>query len=408
MSQPGELSVEASRGERRLSDPAAGRRLRVLWLIKSLDRGGAEKLLTLMARARDRERVHYDVAYLLSERRALVPELQREGIAVHGLRGRREWNLSWAPRLRRLLRARRYDVVHLHSPYVAGIARLVLRTIPRDSRPAVVSTEHLPWSGYVVATRLLNALTCGLDDARIAVSEGVRDSIPRALSRGVRVIVHGVEVDEVRRYLSDRQEVRQELGVGPDEVLVGTVANYRPQKRYEDLLAAAGQLSGDGLPVRFAAVGHGPLEGEIRRIHRSMGLDGRFLLLGHREEAARIMAGFDVFVLASSFEGLSLALMEALALGLPTVATAVSGISECVRDGIEGILVPPRRPDRLAAALEDLVRDPNRRATMGRAAFRRAEAFDITRGERAVEEVYEGLVGVKAPRTTGPAATRQA
>jgi glycosyltransferase involved in cell wall biosynthesis len=98
-----------------------------------------------------------------------------------------------------------------------------------------------------------------------------------------------------------------------------------------------------------------------------------------------------VFVLSSAFEGLSMAMLEAMTLGLPVVATDVGGIPECVTDGVEGLLVPPDRPDLLAGALGALIGDPERRATMGRSARRRAEGFDIARATEDIEALYQRL-----------------
>jgi glycosyltransferase involved in cell wall biosynthesis len=364
------------------------RRLRVLWLIKGLDAGGAELLLSMMARVRDRQTFEYEAAYLLPWKDGLVDELQGEGVSARCLQGGREWDLRWAVRLRRLVRERRYDVVHIHSPYVAGIARMVLKTLPARIRPGLVYTEHLPWWGYVRPTRILNRLTYGLDDATLAVSRTVADSIPPRLRRRVSVVVQGIFPERVRDQLRFRDEVRAELGVGPDETLVGTVAHFRAQKGYPILLEAARRVVDSGLPVRFVAVGRGPQEAELRAIHARLGLGNRFLFTGFREDATRVMVAFDLFVLASHYEGLPLALMEALVLGVPVVATRVGGIPEGVTDGSEGLLVPRSRPDLLAHAVEMLARDPELRARMSEAAADRGRMFDIRGSTRTVEARY--------------------
>jgi glycosyltransferase involved in cell wall biosynthesis len=365
---------------------------RILWLIKGLDPGGAELLLTLAARVRDRERFRYEVAYILPWRRALVGELEASGVRVHSLNGGADWDLGWTVRLRRLLRSGRYDVLHAHSPYAAGLARLVVRSLPAAERPRLVSTEHTPWWGYVLPTRLLNALTYLLDDEHLVVSRAVYDSIPRWMRGGVRIVPLGIHPERLSQEGRSREDVRRELGVQDGEVLVGTVANLRPEKRYSVLLRAARHLIDTGLPVRFAAVGEGPIRAEIEAEHRALGLGDRFRLLGYRKRPATIVAACDVFVLASAFEGLSLALLEALALGVPVVATDVGGIPECVTHGVEGLLVPPDRADLLARALRALVVDPERRAAMGRAAMKRAEGFDITKATRDIEDLYEQLI----------------
>jgi glycosyltransferase involved in cell wall biosynthesis len=141
------------------------------------------------------------------------------------------------------------------------------------------------------------------------------------------------------------------------------------------------------------AVGRGPLEHELRDQAARLGLGDRFTFLGYREDALRVMSAFDVFCLPSHHEGLPVALMEALALGLPVVATRVGGVAEVVTDGEEAVLVPPSQPARLAGALVALARDPQRRALMAKAATVRSDAFDAPRSVHEVEAVYREIVG---------------
>jgi glycosyltransferase involved in cell wall biosynthesis len=181
--------------------------------------------------------------------------------------------------------------------------------------------------------------------------------------------------------------------VADDDVVIGTVANLRATKGYPDLLAAARRVI-DRLPsVRFVAVGRGPLEHDLRARHAELGLGDRFVFLGYRDDAVRAMSAFDVFCLPSHHEGLPVALMEALALGLPIVATRVGGVDELVTDGVEAVLVPPGEPDLLADALESLARDPQRRTAMASHARDRAQTLDADAAVRAVEAVYREAAG---------------
>jgi len=208
----------------------------------------------------------------------------------------------------------------------------------------------------------------------------------------VEVVEHGVVLDQVRAERAARDDARAELGIGADEVAIGTVANLRANKDWPNLLAAARLLADRGVPARFVAVGQGPLEAEVRARHAELGLGDRVLLTGHREDAVRLMAGCDAFVLASYYEGLPVALMEALALGLPIVATSVGGVPEMVTDGREALLVPPRDPDALAAALTTIVCDPVRRAAMASAASERAAHYDIGVAVARMEQIYRDVV----------------
>jgi glycosyltransferase involved in cell wall biosynthesis len=366
-------------------------RLRVLWLIKGLGAGGAEQLLVSMAGARDRAIAEVEVAYLLPWKDALVPALAEAGVSVTCLGVTNERDPRWAFELRRLMAERQYDVVHVHSPYVAGVARVVARSFAPRRRPRVVTTEHNAGATFALPTRVLNAATSPLDDATLAVSQEVRDSMAAWRRRRTEVVVHGVDIAAVREAAGARTEIRAELGLEPTEIVIGTIANYREQKDYPTLLAAAADVIERGLPVRFVAVGQGPLHDEIHARHEALGLGDRFLLLGHRADAIRVLAACDVFCLASQWEGLPVALMEALVLGLPVVATAVGGVAEAVRDGREGLLVAPGQPRALADALARVVTDESLRASLGRAAWERGASFDITRAARRTENIYREI-----------------
>jgi len=380
---------------------AADERLRVLWLINGLGPGGAERLLVAHAAAADGAGFQYEAAYLVPWKDHLVPELASLGVTARCLGTGSPLDLRWALRLRRLLEAGRHDVLHVHSPTPAAVSRLLARTLPAARRPAIVYTEHNHWPMYRKVTRLVNRVTYGLNDAVLAVSADARDSVsPRHRGR-VEVVHHGIDVAAVRAQPADRAELRAELGVAPGEVLVATVANLRREKAYPDLLAAARQVLDAGLAVRFVAVGQGPLEAEIADLHARLGLGSHFTLLGYRSDVLRILGAADVFALASVHEGLPVAVMEALALGLPVVATAVGGLPEAVTDGVEGLLVPAGRPDLLAAALSRVVSDPDLRLRLSAAARRGAERFDAGRSTARVEAVYREVAAGRSVSREG-------
>jgi glycosyltransferase involved in cell wall biosynthesis len=368
------------------------RRLRVLHLIKGLGPGGAERLLVSAARVRDRDAFEYAVAYLLPWKTTFVPDLEDLGVSTTCLAVRHEQDLRWLLRLRRLLDRERYDIVHVHSPYVAGMTRLVIPSMRSRTRPRLVSTEHNVWSSHTRLSRALNRATFPVGDAWLVVSDEVRASMPVRARERVEVVVHGIVLDDIEHALAQRGAVRAELGLREDEVAVATVANFRAQKAYPDLFAAARLLADRNVPAHFVVVGQGPLEEEMRTLHETLGLGSSVDILGYRPDAIRVLAGSDIFVLASHYEGYPVAVMEALAIGLPIVATSVGGIPEAVREGVEGLLVPPREPELLADAIEALVRDPSRRLTMAKAAATRGRRYDIVEAVRRSEQIYREIV----------------
>lgn len=366
-------------------------RRRILLLIKGLGRGGAEQLLASAAPHFDTSRFAYEAAYLLPWKSALVAVLERAGVPVVCLRGAR--GVGWIGRLRSLVPRRRIDLVHVHSPYAAIGARLALRR----RHPRLVYTEHNVWARYHAATFWGNALTFPRNDHVFAVSQHVRASIayPRAVGflrmPPVEMLYHGIDTAAVDSWAST-DGTRAELGIPPDAPVVGTVANFKAHKAHDVLLQAAAEVRRAVPDVRFVLVGTGLLEADLRRQAMSLGLGGTVVFAGFREDAPRVASTFDVFALPSTYEGLSIALLEAMALGRAPVVTRVGGLSEVVEDGEHGLVVPPGDPRALAQGLVRLLGDRTLRERLGEAARRRAMEFDIRRAVSRMEDVYEDLL----------------
>jgi len=297
---------------------------------------------------------------LVSWKNHLVPRLNEAGWQTVCLRSDKAWDLRWVWRLRKLVKADGIDVVHGHSPLVSAFARVMVKTLPRERRPRMIYTEHNEWGRHRPWTRRLNRWTIGMEDHVIAVSRAVKDSMPQGLD--VEVLIHGIDVQAVAAQKVHRAAVRQELGIEDDETVIGIVANFRKEKAYDVLLDAAAIVIAQNPKTRFVSVGQGPLEAEVRAQHKRLGLGDRFLILGYREDATRIMSAFDIFTLSSRHEGLPVSLMEAMALDLPVLATAVGGIPEAV-EGTSAMLVEPGEAEALADACLSFA-EPTRVATV--------------------------------------------
>lgn len=353
-------------------------------LTKGLGRGGTERLLAGTVRHLDRARFEVEVAYLLPWKDAFVEEIEAAGVAVHCLGATRAGRVAWLPRLRRLVRDREIDLVHTHMPLPASAARLAL------PRTTFVHTEHNMWDRYRPATRLVNRVTYRRNASVIAVSDGVAASV-RALVP-VEVVVHGIDVANIRRDAAARSRARRALGLGEEGPVVGTVGNLTAKKDHASLLTATRRLADEHPGLRVVVVGSGPLEGELRARAAALGLADTVLFAGMRHDVFDLLAAFDVFTLSSRFEGLPIALLEAMATGVPPVATRVGGIPEVVTDGVDGTLVPPGDPEALATAIGKLLADPAGRAEMGLRATERATAFDLSAAVRRIEDVYQAAL----------------
>lgn len=328
---------------------------------------------------------------MLPKKDHLTGRLETAGVTTYCL-SRVDNDRRWPLRLAKMVRSGDYDIIHVHSPMPGSIARLAARSKGRR-RPKIVTTEHNAWGTFVRPTRWLNRLTSRWNDSAFAVSDEVRDSMHGGSGGAVPVtLAHGIDVAHAASFSSQRSAARAEFGISDDEFVIGTVANFRVQKDYPNLLEAARQLTARGVAARWLIVGQGPLEMETRQLAHTLALGDRSLFTGFRPDAVRVMSAFDVFTLASSWEGLPVALMEALALGLPVVSTGVGGVAEAMEDGVDAILVPPRSATALADAWQRVMTDEGERAALSAAARSRSPEFDVSRAQRAIEAEYLRLV----------------
>ncbi|HWR97732.1 MAG TPA: glycosyltransferase [Candidatus Methanoperedens sp.] len=367
-------------------------RTRVLWVIKGLGLGGAERTLVDALPAFDRARFEIEVAYLLERKHQLVGALEQSGAAVHALGMRSNLGaLGAIVALRRLLRERRIDVVHAHLPMAGVVARLAARGMGVP----VVYTEHNLQERYHAAMRLANRLTYGSNARVLAVSAAVADSLRRrGLHRQAPVVVvpNGVPVAAVLAEGRRGGEVRARLGIPGGALVVGTVAVFREQKRLVDWVEVARRVCAQHEGVVFLLAGDGPEMPRVRRAVEAAGLGGRLILPGFRPDGRALIGALDLFLMTSAFEGLPIALLEAMALGKPVVATPVGGIPEAVVDGGAGLLRGVGDTGALAEAVLWLLRDDALRLELAaRARSAIAAKFTLERGVRAIETIYGQL-----------------
>lgn len=353
--------------------------------MKGLGLGGAERLLATSAPLIDSGRFELDVAYVLPWKDALVPELRDRGVSVtcvgEGTGGR----LRWAARLASLIRRGSYDLVHTHAPVPASVARLV-------PGPRFVHTEHNTWGRYRTPTRIANAVTYHRNARVIAVSSGVAESISppgRRPGPPVEVIHHGVDLSAVRSGPAARRTARATLGEDEQRPLIGTVANMTPKKDQATLLRAMRRVVHDIPDARLLIIGTGPLQPELESLAQKSLPSGAVRFLGMRTDVQEILPALDVFTLTSLHEGLSIAMLEAMAAGVPVVATRVGGIPEALRDGVEGLLVPSKDADAIAAAYLTLLADEGLRREMGARGQERSAVFSVEAAVLRTQEIYD-------------------
>jgi glycosyltransferase involved in cell wall biosynthesis len=295
-------------------------------------------------------------------------------------------NAAAIARVRGLIRALRPDVVHGHSSIGGAAARLaaVGARIPRVYTPNGLLTSP----SALAIERRLGRLT----EAFVAVSETEAEFAERrglAPPNRIFVIPNGIELDDPGPPVID---LRARLGIDVSTPLVGTVSRLAHQKAPEVFVRACGRVGAAFPDTRFVLVGEGPLARLVAAEIAEAGLDGRMLHLRGVHGAPTLMRQFDVFVLASRYEGGPYAPLEAMRTGTPVVVTDVIGRRDTVEDGRSGLVVPPDDPDALAAAVAQLLADPDLRRRLaegGRA--RLAHRFDVRRMADRLGILYQTL-----------------
>jgi len=375
------------------------RPLRLLHVINSLELGGAETRLVSLLKGLDRRRFAPEVAYFLGPG-TLVGELEEAGVPCSKFPLDR---LPSAPLfgqpvppllgLARTLRRGRFAICHTHLVHAGLLGRFAARLA---STPVLVHTQHCAFhSKELTWFYRLDRRTWWMNRAIIALSEAiaryVREHRPRMR---VEVIRTGIDPAAFAAGEEQRASARQRMGIPEGTAVIGTVANFRDQKGYGVLVPALARVR-QSYP-NFVAIfaGHGPLRDQVWRSLAEHGLEKQVRIIGTVRDVREVLHALDLFVLSSHWEGFGKVLIEAMASGLPVVATRVEAIPEVVPEGVAGLLVRPGDPYALAEAILSLLGDPERSRALGaNGVVTVREKFDERRMIGEVEALYEELLG---------------
>lgn len=364
--------------------------LKVLQLIPTLDRSGAEKQMVLLARGLPRDRFRVEVA-ALTRLGPLAAELAAAGVPVTLIGKRHKVDPLAMARLVRFFKAGRFDVVQTWIYAADTYGRVAAR---RAGVPVVVTAEMAVdvWKGRSerAVDRFLARWTDRVVGNSAAVVAFYRElGIPPAK---LAMIPSGIGDDEPPAV--DPAAIRLGLGLPAAAPLALFVGRLADQKGVEYLIAALDLLQHVRPDLRTLIVGDGPLRARLEATAGSFRLtgEGRVKFLGHRDDVPRLLAAADVLVLPSLYEGLPNVVLEAMRFRKPVVATAAPGTTEVVEAGVTGLLVPLRDPVALARAIRDVIDDPERARAMGEAGRARVEAeFGASRMVGRFAELYESL-----------------
>lgn len=366
--------------------PAPGAResgpIRVAFVLHTMQVAGAEVLVAETIR-RLGARLE-PIIYCVDKVGALGEQMQREGVTVIAFNRQPGIDFGLVRRYAGELRRWKPDVLHAHqyTPFFySALANVVARAGAR-----VILTEHGRHYPDVMSPKrrfanrwLLSHLATDVN----AVCEfsanalGEKDGFDRSK---IEIIPNGIDV---HRYSPDltREEARRTIGLDPGRRTIVHIARFHSVKDHPTLVEGFALMAANHPDVDLVLVGDGPERPRIEALVEARGLRHRVHFLGVRGDVPVILRATDIFTLPSLSEGASITLMEAMASGVPSVATGVGGMPEVMRDGVDGLLVPRQNPERLAEAFARLASDEALRARMGAAARARAEAeyrLDLT------------------------------
>lgn len=374
-------------------------RIRVLELRSVRGTGGGPEKTILLGTARtDDSRFDVTVCYIRDLRDqvfAIGDWARTVGIPYLEATERHSLDPAVVPQLRRIIRERRIDIVHAHE-YKTDLLALVLA---RLERVIALSTAH-GWTGHSLKERRLYYPLDRWLLARyphvIAVSEEIRQVLIRAGARPERVttVLNSIDPDAFHRDHAREAEARAALGLPAGATVLGAVGRAEPQKRFDLLVQVFAGLAPSRPNLHLVIAGDGSTLAALRAQVAGLGpLGARVHLLGHRTDIPFLHHAFDVFVQASDYEGTPNAVLEAMALGTPLVATRAGGTEEIAFDGVHGRLVAIDDTDGLGRAIAELCDRPDYARTLAAAARARVEGeLSFANRVAKVERIYERLM----------------
>ena len=388
--------------------------MKVLHIITRLDRGGSadNTLLSCIGQRRRGHEVVLAAGPGLTEESPLRPRAESEGVElvripslVRAVDPLKDWGALRA--CRRLIREGRFDLVHTHTSKAGILGRLAARLV---GGCRVVHTPHGhvfygyfgPWKTrlFVWAERLMARWT----DAIVTLTDReAEEHLALGVGRPSQfvTIFSGIPLPPAKARGGADPARRQALGLPPEGMLVGSVGRLDPVKGHGLLIRAFARLRDRHPGARLILIGDGEEREAYQALARELEIAERVRFLGWRGDVDDLLGELDLFVFPSRNEGMGRAAVEAMAAGLAVVATRTGGLTEVVRDGETGLLVPPGDADALSAAMDRLLARPEERRAMGEAGRNLAQAYSAERMCEKIEGLYQRLLAPTAPGLAG-------
>lgn len=369
--------------------------MRVLHTIETHGPGGAESVLLSLAEGTAENGWPTPHGFFIKEG-WLAEEFRKRGFSATVTENRRTLDGRLVRRMASIVRSEGVDLIHVHEigmgSYAAAVGVLlrVPLVVTVHGRNETAATGRVRRIAYGLALRTANVVSVSRElKTWIAGTYGLSPD-------SIQVIENGIDLgpfDAIDRCES-RRRVRNSLGIPDEAVVAVSVGRLFPVKNHDLMLRAFRGIGGNGPEARLVLVGNGPERGNLEEKARSYGLGGAVQFLGERGDVPAILAAADLFLLTSSSEGLSIAIMEAMASRLPVIATAVGDNGVLIQDGVTGRLVDVRDEAGLTEHMRRLIQDVELRREMGARGRERVERrFSRTKMVADYRRTYEAALG---------------
>ena len=369
-------------------------KIKVLHIIKSLGRGGAEMLLLETLKKHDKSKFEFYYIYFLPWKNELVNSLEEQGATVINLKANN--NLFIICRIVdivKIIKNYKIDIIHCHLPW-AGIAG---RLAGLFSKISIVYTEHNKQERYHSITKWLNKVTYSMQDIVLAVSTDVKDSILKYIKSNIeiRVIFNGVDTVYLENKRWDIIEFKNSLNIKGNEIIIGNVCVFRKQKRLIEWVELFEQINLKHPQTKGLIVGAGILFDEVKAYIKNKGMNEKIILVGLQIDVRQYLNIIDIFLSTSEFEGMPIALLEAMSMECAIVTTKAGGIGDIIIDGINGYCADINNVQALVAPLNELITNDSLRNQVSQHARNTViDKFSINRTTINIEDCYNNLLNI--------------
>ncbi|MBU6157936.1 MAG: glycosyltransferase [Bacteroidetes bacterium] len=348
-------------------------------------------LLPETIRIHNKEQFQFHVIYFLPWKDQMVNELEDSGATVQCFSATNNIKiLLQAKKVAHYVKENKIDLIHCHLPWAGFLGRIVYRM----TGVPVVYTEHNKQERYHKLTKWINSYTFNWQSAAIAVSGEVAESIQNNIAPKIPVhtILNGVNTERFTRSEERRKELRDQHGWDEDMIVIGTLAVFRFQKRLDLWLELFKKISEQNpdKKIKGVIVGAGPLKDLIEQKRRELGLENAVLMPGLQTNTIDWFSSMDIYMMCSVFEGLPIALLEAMSCGLPVVTTNAGGIGEVIRHQVDGLLVPVDEPYKIVAETGKMISNKSVLNQYAKASRERVvDAFGMEKMVKELEGLYK-------------------